>query len=143
MNITSETIKSAIAKTLALHYPNPEYTLYKNKPQKGMKTPCFFIEQIEPKLRKKSSDRYNLSSLMTIRLHNDNASRTDLDSVGFNLMDIFTTLYVEGEALCHGKDIKYKVIDGVLHFFVTYSLTVIKPKKSIKMEELDLKAGVK
>lgn len=141
MEITSETLKSAIAKTLALEYP--EYTLYKNKPKKEMQLPCFFIEQLEPAFTKKGHERFGLRSLMTVRLHDGKASRTDLDAVGFNLMDMFSTLYEGDEQLCHGSGIRYEIVDGILHFFVTYSLTVIKPKDGNKMEQIDMKAGVK
>lgn len=140
MNITSETIKSAMAKTLALQYP--EVTLYKNKVPKDFKKPCFFISQIEPKMQRVNRNRYKLDYLMCIRYHNDKVSRTDLDSVGFNLMDIFEIL-IDDEPLCHGKNLRYEIVDDVLQFFVSYSLRVIKPVESTKMKNLDVKEGVK
>lgn len=141
MNITSETIKSAMAKTLALQYP--EVTLYKNKVLKGFKKPCFFISQLEPSIEKIGKNRYKINFPMCIRYHNDNASRTDLDSVGFNIMDIFDTL-IDGEPICYAKNSRYEILDDVLQCFITYSINVIKPvKENIKMENLDFKEGLK
>lgn len=141
MEITSETIKSAMAKTLALNYP--EVTLYKNKVSQGMKKPCFFITQLETENTEIRKNVFKRVYLMSVRFHKDNALRIDLDSVGFDLLSIFNTLELDGESVCYGKNLKYEIVDNVLQFFVTYTLNIIKKVENTKVDNLDIKEGVK
>lgn len=45
--------------------------------------------------------------------------------------------------LVHGTGMNYEIVDGVLHFYVNYNLTLIKPTENTPMETLAVDVGTK
>lgn len=141
MIITSETVKSAISKALSINYPGIK--IYKNKVNQGMQRPCFFIAQIETECTKEAKDRRKINYLVNIRYHKDNATRTELDEIGFNLLDILESLE-DKETIAYAKNSRYEIVDDVLQFFTTYSISMIREKApGIKMNDLNVNGGLK
>ena len=142
MKIISETIKSSIAKVLVMNYSDVK--IYKNKVEQGISLPCFFISQIDTEFEKKARNRFEINYLMNIRYHSNNATRTNLEEIALNLFDILETLNIEGSRPIYGRKLRYEVVDDILQFFVSYKLTVRRDLSTeIKMNELDLKGGIK
>ena len=45
--------------------------------------------------------------------------------------------------MLRGTGMNYEVVNGVLHFFVNYNLTLIKPAEKVPMETLSVDMGTK
>lgn len=140
MQVTSESIKSAVARELKKKYPN--VNLYKNKVKQGLKYPCFFIAQINTSNTKVSKDKYELDYLLNIRYHDEDPTRVKLDEVGFTLLGILERIDTENLYL-FGRNLRYEITDDVLIFYVNYKVRVIKPIEVSKLQELELNGGLK
>ncbi len=71
----------------------------------------------------------------------DGGRNAEMFSVAAELLEALEFITLPSGDLLHGTKMNYEVVDGVLHFFVNYNLTLIKPIDDPKMETLDLDVG--
>lgn len=150
--ITGETIKSAISLKIAnsIVTKEPNIRIYKEKIIQNFKTPCFFIWTLDISHEKQMRNCYNRTYQMNIRFHLDNdfsQKYQELNSIGNLLMDILRTIDVpvsvkngkEETRPVFGRQMSFKIDDGVLQMFVTY---IIKTEAWIpevpEMQTLDI-----
>lgn len=138
--LQSESIKSAITKTLANRYPDIE--IYKNQVKQGVETPCFFVAQINAEKHKTSHIHHQFDYLFNVRYHADNPTRTEFDTLGFELLDILEEVDKDGLYI-RGKNLRYEITDNVLMFFGNYSIRTVRDKEKNSMQDLILKGELK
>lgn len=140
--MSGESIKSAIARKinnkfkvtsgspLSTEYP----TVYKEKIVQNMKKPCFFVWQMNVSQEKQMRNNYWLVFEMNVRYHpveNDVDQYRTLASVGTKLLSDLSSIDVPisegGEIRTRpvvGKQMNFRIEDGVLQLFVTYNIKV-------------------
>lgn len=118
------------------------YKVYENDVKQGLKPPCFFIGVLKPELSPLVGKRYLSTNPLDVRfIPLDGGRNAEMFSVAAELLEALEFITLPSGDLLHGTKMNYEVVDGVLHFFVNYNLTLIKPIDDPKMETLDLDVG--
>lgn len=128
-------VSKAVHKTLNV----PIYLEFK---ENNITFPCAYIKVIEPSMSRHVGELHNASLDLDIMYY---ANNLDVVTDTRKLIDIPRVLYQllefvqVGERTIMGTGMKYKISDGVLHFFVTYEnilRAVSKPIDHMKRMEL-------
>lgn len=112
-----------------------DVNIYADDIAQGFKEPCFFIDFINNEKKENLNVRHNRKYHIDIRYHNKISSIADKANIGEILSDILELVEVdiEGEKyLVRGFDISYKIVDYVLHFFISYDLVFEKNVDSVE-----------
>lgn len=154
--ITSMAVKSAIAKRIRTAFatgstPNITYpTIYKEQIQQGIVKPYFFVWTINRAQRKWLRNRWGVTFQMQVRYHptdTDLAAYETLETVGAKLLETISTIEVpvslngttETTIIAHGRELEYRIEDGVLMAYATYSLSTVTYSTPLAdMEDLTL-----
>ena len=130
----------AIAGKLAEKY---DYDVHVEKMPQDFDEPCFFIKLIDSDEDQLIDNRYYRKNAFDVAYFNDNDNK-DLYKKANELTDILEYVKLENGNLLRGTGRKSEIVDGVLHFIVSYDYTVLKPcEKQALMEELKIKGGVR
>lgn len=130
----------AIAGKLAEKY---DYDVHVEKMPQDFEEPCFFIKLIDSDEDQLIDNRYYRKNAFDVAYFNDNNNK-DLYKKANELTDILEYVKLENGNLLRGTGRKSEIVDGVLHFIVSYDYTVLKPReKQALMEELKIKGGVR
>lgn len=114
------------------------FEIFQNRVEQGFETPCFFISVLKPEasplLGQRSMRRYalDIQYFPTETRKND-----EMYQVADRLMESLEFIRLPEGDLLHGTHISYEVVDGVLHFFVIYTLSMYRPAESTYMETLE------
>lgn len=111
--------------------------IYQNNVEQGLKEPCFFIAVLKPEVTPLIGQR-------CIRLHPfdiqyfpaASGKNDEMFSVADRLLSEMDFITLPNGDLLHGTRISYEVVDGVLHFFVQYNMTVMKQTEKTPMDAL-------
>lgn len=156
--ITGETIKSAISLRIRNAFtttqgtpPTNSYpTIYKEKVVQGMTKPCFFVWTMDVAPQKRMKKRFELSYQMNVRYEpsdGDEATYESCISVATKLVEALSIIDVPvdvggAEVLKHvyGRNMEFNITDGVLQFFVSYTLHGYVPEAEIPpfMEQITI-----
>lgn len=138
--IVGETVKSAIAlkirSAFAVTSGTPPVTIYptiyKEKVVQGMTKPCFFVWTMDVTPLKRMNNRYEFTHQMNVRYEPADTDETPYEtcmSVALALTEALDTIDVpiaingvETEKQVRGKELSFNITDGVLQFFVSYTL---------------------
>jgi len=103
------------------------YKIYGDKDVKqGLKEPCFFIAFLNPSQTKLVGSRYSRDFPVDIHFF------PSVEGDFIEMMTVAEKLMVETEIITltdgdmvRGFDSHFEAVDGVLHFFITYRMTVL------------------
>lgn len=117
--------------------------IYSEDVKQGLKEPCFFIAVLNPSQSQIIGSRFSREYPVDIHYfpkakENNNEMMTVTDKM-MSEMDVVTM--INGDNI-RGNDIRFEVVDGVLHFFVKYKVIVLitdTPEDS--METLTVKTN--
>lgn len=132
-------VLTAVSKTVHKALNAPIYLEFK---ENNMTFPCAYIKVIEPSMGRHVGGLYNSSLDLDIMYY---ANNLDVVTDTRKLIGIPKVLYQllefvqVGDHTIMGTGMKYKISDGVLHFFVTYEnilRAVSKPIDHMKRMEL-------
>jgi hypothetical protein len=120
------------------------YEIYTIGVEQGLEEPCFFIKTLSPTRKQIIGNRYFLEVPIDIHyfpsVKNDN---DELDEVGTSLFnDLEYITMVNGDQV-RGTKMSYEKFEGVLHFFVSYGMFLIKTEELDPMGEISYTGGVK
>lgn len=122
-----------------------EANIYIEKMDQGFKEPCFFILSINTAERKFFNRRYKFNQSFVIQYFpkNKKSSNEEMFIVADRLMsalEYIEQLGTEEKTILRGKNRNYKIVDGVLNFFVDYDFfAYIEVKEPPFMEVLELR----
>lgn len=120
------------------------YKFYANDVEQGLQTPCFFLAVLKPELSPRPGQRYLSRNPLDIRyIPADGSSNTEMYAMAGELMDALEFITLPGGDLLHGTGMSYEVTDGVLHFFVSYNLPLVKVQEETSMGNLAFGVGIK
>ena len=101
-----------------------EYKIYGDTDiEQGSVNPCFFIKSLNPSRSRMVGQRYSSENPFDILYFPAvKGSNTELQAKGSDLFEALETItLINGDQL-RGWGMSYEVVDGVLHFFITYKL---------------------
>ena len=110
--------------------------IYKDNVTQGLKEPCFFIAVLKPEVTPIIGTRSIRNNPFDIQYFpkESNSEMFDVAEELINSLEFITLL--NGDIL-RGTGVSYEIIDNVLHFFISYNLTMIKATDKIHMETLE------
>lgn len=119
-----------------------EIEIYKDNVTQGLKEPCFFIAILKPEVTPLIGTRSIRNNSFDIQYFpkESNSEMLDVAEKLINTLEFITLL--NGDIL-HGTGVSYEIIDNVLHFFISYNLTMIKVTDKTNMETLETDVSVK
>lgn len=114
------------------------FEIFVNQIEQGLQTPCFFIavlkSEVTPLLGRRCLKR---NSFDIQYFPTESRKHDEMYQVAEQLIEHLEFIALPNGDLLHAANISYEVIDGVLHFFVTYSLPSLKTAEQIYMEALE------
>lgn len=99
----------------------------------------FFIECVDPTREQFLGNRYYYES--TFCIHFFPKHGVDLYSIGDEMFEVLEIIGIENKM--NGTEMKYKIDEDVLHFFVTYKTFVRKTNIEETMEKIKINTAVK
>lgn len=145
--ITGEYIKSAVSNKIAINIDRKEYlAIYKEKQEQNLQRPCFFVLELNTTQDKEMNDNFTRSYLINVRYHPQSSERCKYEKcaeIG-NLLSYHLTEINEADGMIRGSNIKYEIVDEILHFSVTYKVRIRKEAEPVvKQQTLESKERVK
>ncbi|MFH5185727.1 DUF6838 family protein [Paenibacillus sp. TAB 01] len=125
---------------------DPELPLYDEQIKQGFTEPAFFVLQVNSGQTRGVNRRYIRSLLFNVHFFPDPKSLTkkeDCRAIAERLYEAMVYVEVDGQ-LCRGLDHRYEVIDDVLHFFVGFTVHLMKTADQVpKMQQLEQEGYLK
>ena len=127
-------IITAVTKKINSHYGDG-LKVYESNVKQGLETPCFFVKLVTSPSKQYLWKRKKLEYLFDIHYFpEDETDNADMMEVGEQLVYLLEFITLPSGELNHGREMSYQIIDGVLHFSVTYSVIVNDITKDEVME---------
>jgi len=101
--------------------------IYSESVKQGLQEPCFFIAVLNPLQTQVIGNRYFRQQPFDIHYFpavQDN--NNELQEMASDLFIALEYITLANGDLVRGKEMRYEVVDGVLHFFVDYNMYVRK-----------------
>lgn len=113
--------------------------VWKNTPIQNAEKPYIYIQQLNTTHVKELRQRGERSYFMNIRAHpsdDEQYKQTWCNIIGDKLFETLDTINIGGMPV-YGRNMRFEIVDNVLHFFVTYRFKVYKPDPTdVKMRTL-------
>ena len=120
------------------------YEIYRDDVEQDLQEPCFFIAPLEVDGSTLPCKR--IAQTVPVDLHyfpKDPASNTELFDVGDKLMDALEIIRPPEGVPMRGVGRRYEVVDGVLHFFVSFTTQRMKVSDAVLMERVNAAVNTK
>lgn len=138
-------IRKAILRKINT-FRDKDTKIYSESIEQGFQEPCFYIKEVNSSQNRELGNRYKREHLYDIHYFpnlNSSTKNTDMRAMAEVLYEQLEYIEVAGRPL-RGYDMNYRIVDGVLHFFVRYPIFVRKEIDPIpKMENLEIEGGLK
>lgn len=107
-----------------------DYEIYTDEVQQGLKEPCFFVQFMEPAEKPMIGQRYFRQTYMYIQYMPGEVLQPnrELNRVADVLMDGMEYITLADGSLLRGTGRSHRREDGILTFFVSYNLFILKIK---------------
>lgn len=121
-------------------------TIYAEKVPQDFLTPCFFIKCLthNDDLRlfegKKKITKFDIAYFPN-EGEGSLATEKEINYILAKLVDNMRVIEAEGHKI-KGYEISTEKVDDVLHYFVSYNLTLIKENENMNMEELSERTDI-
>jgi hypothetical protein len=138
-------IRKAILRKINT-FRDKDTKIYSETIEQGFQEPCFFVKEVNTSHERELGNRYKRDHLYDIHYFpnpNSPTKNADMRAMAEVLYEQMEYIEVAGRLLM-GFDMKHEIVDGVLHFFVRYSMIVYKETEPIPlMENLEIEGGLK
>lgn len=119
-----------------------DYSIYSEKIEQGLKCPCFIIQVVDvsktPFLCERAKRTYNFDIVYI----SETGTYGDMLNVAENLTTALHWITLLNGDKLMGFDMRYEIVDDVLHFFVTYPVTVNIQNTLPTMENYELNQNI-
>lgn len=120
------------------------YEIYQNTVQQGLQEPCFFIGVLQPEEQALLGSRALRRNPLVIQYFPLAAGcNAEMLDAADKMLDGLRFIELLNGDLLRGTKMRYEIVNGVLHFFVNYDLTVNRLEQREKMADLAIENGVK
>lgn len=145
-NVTNEIIYGIAAKIKEIYKDKENYPIYTDKEEQGEERPCFFIKDLTGDENREIGlhNRFYKKTLNIVIIFFTENGETEL--VNDVIDNLYELEYIElsDKSLIRAMKLHHKVEDGVLHFFIDYTLFIEKnPSIAVKMNDYSLSGEVK
>ena len=123
----------AISRRLNERYP--EATINTERVEQGLQEPCFFIEVLEPIRTPLIGQRWQQDTLFDIQLFDSEAENIQFYTIAEELFAYLEYITLPDGNMLRGTSMHFAVNDGVLHFFVTYTVFLYRKKEKERYKE--------
>lgn len=114
------------------------YKIYQEIKQQGLQEPCFFIQCLNPTNKLFLNKRYFRTNQFCVQYfpEQEGQKKKECYAIAERLFQCLEWLEVK-EDLMMGTQMRYELVDGIIHFFVNYDAFVYKIAESSPfMEEV-------
>ena len=133
-------IMTGISKRLKEDFPKTR--VYVDEVKQGLDPPCFLVSVLEPSRARLVGQWWRQEKLFDVQYFPKSEENEELYAVGGGLFDTLETIALPDGGL-HGTGMRFEAVDGVLHFFVKYTVFLRRKGPREHMEILKLKENVK
>lgn len=133
-------ILEAVSKRLKEDFP--ETRVYVNEVKQGLHPPCFLVAVLEPSRARLVGEWWRQEQLFDVAYFPKMEDNNELYAIGGALFDTLETIALPDGGL-RGTSMRFEVVDGVLHFFVKYTVFLRRKEPREHMEVLRVKENVK
>lgn len=120
------------------------YENYMEEIQQGLEEPCFFISPINPTSRRYMGKRYFRQNQFAIQYFPESKDNPNAECNGVAERMCWCLEVIQaGGGAVRGSNMKYKIVDGVLNFFVNYDCFVYRTGQQVRMERMKSDTNVK
>lgn len=127
-----------IAQKIRTVFTEGDYSLYTEKVEQGLNEPCFFVWLTSHTQKQRLANRYKETYCFEVLYYPsvDGNANEECLAVGQGLYELLEYISAEGD-LIRGINLNSKITEGVLHFYVEYSMFTIREKTpDTNMEEV-------
>ena len=125
---------------LALRAQYPDMPIYADDIAQGLEPPGFLILTLQGSVKRYPSGRYLKSLPLDILYYpgseGDNTDMLRVADTLFPLLEFISSSRSQNRDVLHGTEMRFEIIDGVLHFFVNYDTMLRKTGELPLMETL-------
>lgn len=134
-------IVKGIAKALRDTF-GPGYRIYQNDIEQGFQTLCFFILPMKATPSPLGKDRFLLKSPFDVHFFpEDEKDNAVMQAIAWQLWQALEFITLPGGDKLHGTSMSWEVQDDVLHFFVSFNMTLRRIDLPEKMGELHMEVN--
>lgn len=116
-----------------------DYEVYVNDVNQGLSEPCFFIAVLSPSHAPLLGKRMKITMPLDVHYFpmnsGDNYEMSRVGDMLFRALDLIET---PGFGSFRGREMRWQIYDGVLHFFVTYIVVSNEIENKELMESLNV-----
>ena len=127
-----------IAQKIRTVFNESEYRLYTENVEQGFNEPCFFVQLIRHLQKQRLANRYKETYCFEVLYYPSEGGNKNQESltVAEGLYELLEYINAEGDLL-RGTNLSWEIKEGILHFYVEYTMFVIREKeKDANMEEV-------
>lgn len=130
--------------SLRLQEVYPQVMVVTDGIEQGLEdNPCFLLTLLEPQRTRVVGERWQQENLFDIQYLAFGAKNQQLYAIAEELFSLLAYITLPGGALLRGTGMRFAVQDGVLHFFVTYTVFLYEKDEKEKMEILTIQEGIR
>lgn len=120
------------------------YEIHMEEIKQDLQEPCFFIASVNPTISPYPSGRYRRENQFVIQYFpkSNTDARAECNNVAERMLWCLEEIEAMGGRI-RGCDMNYKVVDGVLNFFVNYNFFVRRQKEETAMGAMNGNMHVK
>lgn len=138
--VTYNTVRYAL--NAALDAAFPDIRIMGEEIKQGLEPPCFFVRLNEPTHTRELGRRYMREHPFVVRYYGIDRKNEDYYDMAEKLTSALQQIDVN-EITVRGIDMRFEIVDEVLHFFVNYNFLVWEPAPDVpKMQDLDILEGI-
>ena len=122
------------------------YPVYVEDVEQYLQEPCFCITHVTTSQQRISTYRYITKNLFDILFFaaDGQEKKNQMHTTANKLFDALEYIQAPVNDTLNGINMRYEIVDGVLHFFVNYDIVLIKKDDdNSKMEQKTVNVGVK
>lgn len=127
-----------IAQKIRTVFNESEYSLYTENVEQGFNEPCFFVQLTSHTQKHRLANRYKETYCFEVFYYpSEGGNKTqECLTVAEGLYELLEYINAEGDLL-RGRNFSSKVTEGILHFYMEYTLFVIREQEpEVNMEEV-------
>lgn len=113
------------------------YKTYHNDVKQSLKEPCFFIVPLAPSMSPLQLHRFLQTNPLDVQYFpRDGGDNAEMLAVAGELFGCLRLITLPDGGRLRGTEMSYEIVDGVLHFFVTYTCILHELCEDNRMELL-------
>ena len=134
-------IKNGITNALFNAFADAD--IYTDNVEQGIHQPCFFVMLLDNEEEPLLLNRAYRTANFDIHYINDDATNAEREQIASKLYALMRFIDTASGKV-HGVKLRHETVDNILHFFVTFKITVKYYTDDVeKQENLNVNIGVK